>query len=203
MPPRERRGARRGRARARVAAPAPRPGSTSRPRRGGARAAADRCGARRPGRAPPSPARPAGVAAAVSVTAAGAVQRHVGEEPALGRDAGLARPVRPSRSGAPRPGRRSTGWRATGCRDRPAGGCAAPAWRCPPRLRGSGKAAVGVVAGHRVEARPERGDLVALRVRREMLGGAQGVLNERVLLHRRQHDAGRLLDRGHEVRRAG
>ena len=62
---------------------------------------------------------------------------------------------------------------------------------------------LGVLSGHGVVARPQRGDLVALAVRRETLGGSEGVLNERVLLHGRPDHAGRALDRGHEVRRTG
>ena len=68
-----------------------------------------------------------------------AVQRDVGEEPALGRDARRRAPARPSRSAARRTGRPSTGWRASGCRDRRAGGCPAPAWRSPPRCGARGR----------------------------------------------------------------
>ena len=60
---------------------------------------------------------------------------------------------------------------------------------------------VGVVGRHGVEAGPERGDLVPLRVRPEPACCGQRVLNEGVLLHRRQDDAGLELNRGHEVGR--
>ena len=54
------------------------------------------------------------------------------------------------------------------------------------RARGAGpKAAVGVAGRHLVEARPQRGDLVALALGRRVPGGGQRVLNQRVLLHGR------------------
>ena len=91
-------------------------------------------------------------------------------------------PVRPSRSPVPRPGRRSTGWSATGCRGRTAGGCAVPASRCPPRRVAEGTPPRGC-RRHGVEPGPERGDLLALAFRREIQRRAEGILDERVLLH--------------------
>ena len=132
-----------------------------------------------------------------------AVQRHVGEEPAVGRDAGLRAPARPSRSAAPTPGRRSTGWRASGCRDRRAGGCAAPAWRCPPRRVARGRRPRGCAPATALKRAHSAAISSRWSLRREVLGGGQRVLNERVLLHRRQHDAGRHARPGPRSRAAG
>ena len=70
------------------------------------------------------------------------------------------------------------------------------------RREWSRKRRVGVGLGHVVEPGPERGDVVALLLGCHALGGAQRVLDERVLLHDGPDEAGRHLDRCHEVGRA-
>ena len=112
-------------------------------------------------------------------------------------------PVRPSRSGAPRTGRRSTGWRATGCRDRPAGGCAVPAWRCRPRCGAAGTRPLGCGRATALKRAHDAAISSRCAIGAEMRRRAEGVLNQRVLLHRRQHHARRLLHGGHEVGRPG
>ncbi len=132
----------------------------------------------------------------------GGVQRHVGEEPAIGRDAGRTRPL----GRADQESRRLV--------DGPLAGVppvVGEGQRSVVRARrgdsgpvaGLGEGGLGVARRHRVEARPQRGDLVALAVRRQVVRGGQRVLNERVLLHRREHDPRRELHGGHEVGRAG
>ena len=71
------------------------------------------------------------------------------------------------------------------------------------RVARLGKRRLGVVRRHSVETRPERGDRLALVLRREVEGCREGVLNERVLLYRRPDDAGCDLHRSDEVGRPG
>ena len=65
-----------------------------------------------------------------------------------------------------------------------------------------GEGGIGIRLGGRVEAGPQAGDLVALGLGAQPLGGAERVLNHGVLLDRGQDDAGGDLDRCDEVGRS-
>ena len=129
-----------------------------------------------------------------------AVEGHVREEPPVGCDACVAGPCR----GADHEGRRLVHGPlagvplVVGVRQRPVAGAGRGDLARVPRLAERG---LGVLTGDRVEAGPQRRDLVALLGRRQPGRGRQRVLDERVLLHRRQHDAGRPLNGGHGVGR--
>ena len=138
---------------------------------------------------------------AVSVTACRRMQRDMGEEPAIGRDAGRPRPL--GRADQQRRGLVDGPLAGVppvvGVGERPVvrsggGDVRRVAW-----LREGG---LGVVHGHRVEARPERGDVGALAVRRERAAAAASAFSMSAYCCTRRPDhAGGDLDRGHEVRR--
>ena len=69
------------------------------------------------------------------------------------------------------------------------------------RREWSRKGRVRVGLGHLVEPGPQCGDVVALLLGCHVLGGSQRILYERVLLHDGPDEAGRHLDRCHEVGR--
>ena len=155
-------------------------------------------------RAPPSPATRRSRRRAVRVTAREQCRATCGKsQRSGGTPASPARPAEQIRRADGLVDRPLAGVPA-GCRGRPAGGCAGRARRSRSAVRGAAKAASGLRLGHVVEAGPQRGDLVALAGRvLQALGGAERVLDQGVLLHRRQDDAGRALDGCDEVGWAG
>ena len=107
-----------------------------------------------------------------------------------------------SRRGARMPGSPSTGWSATCCRDRRAGGCAVQAWRSPPQSRGWGNAASGLPAATALKRAHSAATSSRACAAERPSAARQCVLNQRVLLDGRPYHPGRLFHGRHEVGRA-
>ena len=130
-----------------------------------------------------------------------AVEGDVREEPSVRWHAGLRSTGRRADDERRATGPLSTDWRARRCTGTRAGGCVDRAWRSRPLLRGAPKAASGLWTATALK----RAHSAAISSRcssgPEPARCGQRVLNEGVLLHRRQDDAGLELNRRHEVGR--